>query len=141
MLALFGAVLLTVVGVGWYLGWYKVNSQPASVPGQHSVKIDINTDKIGDDLKKGEAKFQTLLENKAHDDAKKADGNLMMPSPLPGPQLNAETGNDKGTPLFQFHTGKGSTLEIGNGDKGPLFQFDTGNKGPVIQFGGSSEKK
>ncbi|HTU93731.1 MAG TPA: hypothetical protein VMF69_26865, partial [Gemmataceae bacterium] len=43
MLALFGAALLTVVGVGWYLGWYKVRSQPASVPGQHSVNIDIDT--------------------------------------------------------------------------------------------------
>ena len=30
MLALFAMVLLTAIGLGWYLGWYKVSSQPAS---------------------------------------------------------------------------------------------------------------
>jgi hypothetical protein len=145
MLALFGAALLTVVGVGWYLGWYKVSSQPASVPGQHSVKIDIKTDKINTDLQTGERKIQQMLEK--HDEAKK-NGDLMLPSPGSGPQLNVETGNgsalqvktgDK-APLFQFHTNKGASMEVGAGDKGPMLQFDAGNKGPVIQFGGGDKK-
>jgi hypothetical protein len=144
MLALFGAALLAIVGVGWYLGWYKVRSQPASVPGQHTVNIDIDTKKIGNDLQKGEQKLQHLLENKGHADTGKG-GDLMLPS-FGAPEkkstdnsasLQLKTG-DK-APLFQFQTGKGTSLEIGNGDNGPLIQFDAGNKGPLIQFGGGKK--
>lgn len=116
MLALFGAALLTVVGAGWYLGWYKVRSQPASVPGQHSVNIDINTNKISTDLQQGEQKLQQWLEKKSGDksgeEVKKADGGLMLPSPSSAPKKTSS----KSTPLFQFHSDKGLSLEIG-GDK------------------------
>jgi len=84
MLALFAAAILTVVGLGWYLGWYKVRSQPASVPGQHSVQIDINTKKIGKDIQQGEQKIQQMIDNKAKEEAanaKKTSDNLMLPSP------------------------------------------------------------
>ena len=64
LLALFGAALLTVVGLGWYLGWYKVASQPASVPGQHRVNIDIDTKKIGTDFQKGEAETASIAREK-----------------------------------------------------------------------------
>lgn len=89
MLALFAAALLTVVGVGWYLDWYKVRSQPASVPGQHRVNIDINTNKIGEDLEKGEQKIQQMFENKGKTETKKSTSDshekekLILPSPLP----------------------------------------------------------
>jgi hypothetical protein len=120
MLALFGAALLTVVGVGWYLGWYKVRSQPASVPGQHSVNININTDKISKDLQNSEQKLQNLLENKGSEHANKP-GDLMLPSPTP-----ATTG-DK-TPLFQFHDNKGASLDIIGGSKGPMLDISVGDK-------------
>jgi hypothetical protein len=137
MLALFAAALLTVVGLGWYLGWYKVSSQPASVPGQHSVQIDIDTKKIGEDVQKGEKKIEQILEKtkdeaKSPPDSKKMSGNLMLPSP----QFNVQTENgtslelnnsDKG-PLFQFHSDKGSSLRIGNGDKGTFIEFGSGDK-------------
>ncbi|HZV04936.1 MAG TPA: hypothetical protein VE999_07630 [Gemmataceae bacterium] len=122
MLALFGAALLTLVGVGWYLGWYKVRSQPASVPGQHSVNIDINTNKISNDLHQGEQKLQQWLDKKGGDESKKADGGLMLPSP-------GAKKNDESKPLFQFHSDKGPSVEIG-GDM----------KHPFIQFGGSDKK-
>lgn len=146
MLALFAAVILTVVGLGWYLDWYKVRSQPASVPGQHSVGIDINTNKIGTDLQKGEQKIQQMLDNKAKEEAKKAnDTNLMLPSPSTKSGLTIETGKgsalevqggDKG-PLFQFHTDKGTSIQIG-GDKPATFQIG-GDKGPLLQFGGDKK--
>ena len=81
ILALFGAALLTIVGVGWYLGWYKVRSQPASVPGQHSLNIDIDTNKISQDLQQGEQKLQQWLEKKSGEESKKTDNSLMLPSP------------------------------------------------------------
>ena len=118
MLALFGAALLTVVGAGWYLGWYKVRSQPASVPGQHSVNIDINTNKISKDLQQGEEKIQQMLENKGGEAAKKTTDGLTLPSPS---SSQTKTG---GTPLFQFHTSdKGPSLGIGGSMNHPLIQL------------------
>jgi hypothetical protein len=143
MLALFAAVILTVVGLGWYLDWYKVRSQPASVPGQHSVGIDIDTKKIGTDLQKGEHKIQQFLENKNKNESKKTDGkdpndNLMLPSPglAPLPKIDD---NDK-RPGIEFHSGKGPSLRIGTGETEPLFQFETGKKGLKVKFGTDSEK-
>ena len=138
MLALFAAAILTVVGLGWYLGWYKVRSQPASVPGQHSVQIDINTKKIGKDIQQGEQKIQQMIDNKAKEEAanaKKTSDNLMLPSP-PSSALNPTNKGDK-APLFQFHSDKGPSLEIG-GDKGSMIQFG-GDNGPTIQFGGAKK--
>jgi len=127
LLALFGAALLTVVGVGWYLGWYKVRSQPASVPGQHSVNIDIDTNKIGKDLQKGEQKLQNMLDKKPGAEAATPGKGLTLPSP----SALKDKGNDSSTPLFQFGSSKegGSSLEIGGSMKHPL-----------IQIGGSDKK-
>ena len=137
MLALFAMALLTAIGLGWYLGWYKVRSQPASVPGQHSVQIDIDTKKIGADLQNGEQKIKRMIKDKTKDEAKPSDapntsGNLM----LPPPQLNLQTGDgsslqmngDGKGPLFEFRNENGSSLQIGNGEKGPLIQFGAGDK-------------
>jgi hypothetical protein len=122
MLALFAAVILTVVGLGWYLDWYKVRSQPASVPGQHSVNIDINTTKISTDLQRGEQKIQQMLENKGKEeakktapDAKKTSDNMTLPSRGAAPQLNVQTEDS-------------SSSATKTGDKGALFHFDIGRK-------------
>jgi hypothetical protein len=56
LLAFTAAVVLTVAGLGWYLGWYRVHSAPAS-DGHHKVNIDINTDKITDDIERAEKKI------------------------------------------------------------------------------------
>ncbi len=121
MLALFGAALLTVVGVGWYLGWYKVRSQPASVPGQHSVNIDINTNKITTDLQQGEQKLQQMLERKSGEEVKKAADGLMLPSP-------AKSGEK--TPLFQFHRDQ---------PNGPSSQLGGAIQHPLLQLGGATK--
>jgi hypothetical protein len=125
LLALFAVALLSIVGVGWYLGWYKVGSQPASVPGQHRVNIDIDTNKIGTDLQKGEEKLHQILE-KNGDGAKKAADGLTLPS-LSGSK--DKTSSDS-TPLFQFHSGSG----------GPSLEISGDTKHPLIQIGGSDQK-
>jgi len=63
LLAFLAAVALTVGGVGWYRDWFHVQNQP-SAPGTRSVEININTKKIGEDLKKGEDKFIQKAEQK-----------------------------------------------------------------------------
>ena len=56
MLAFTAAVVLTVAGLGWYLGWYRIHSTPASA-GHRNVNIDINTEKITDDIHRAEKKI------------------------------------------------------------------------------------
>jgi hypothetical protein len=137
MLALFAMALLTAIGLGWYLGWYKVRSQPASVPGQHSVQIDIDTKKIGADLQNGEQKIKQIIKDKTKDEGKSSDAlntsdNLM----LPPPPLNMQTGDgtslqmngDGKGPLFEFHSDKTPSIQIGNGETGPLIQIGAGDK-------------
>lgn len=64
MLAFLAAVALTVIGVGWYLDWYKLRTAPSS-DGQRSVTVDIDTKKISADLQKGADKVQQKLAEKA----------------------------------------------------------------------------
>ena len=47
LLALFAFLLLVFVGVGWFLDWYQVRSDPAAT-GHQNVNIDINGTKIID---------------------------------------------------------------------------------------------
>lgn len=55
LLAFTAAAALTVAGLGWYLGWYKIHSG-AATDGHRSVNIDINTEKITSDIKRAEQK-------------------------------------------------------------------------------------
>lgn len=64
MLALFALVLLTTLGVGWYLDWYRIRPVPAP-DGQKTLTVDINTRKIGQDLQRAEQAVQQRLEEKA----------------------------------------------------------------------------
>lgn len=52
LLAFLAAVTLTLAGVGWYLGWYTIQSQP-SASGKSTISIEFDDGKIGSDLKKG----------------------------------------------------------------------------------------
>lgn len=52
LLALLAAAVLAFAGIGWYLGWYEVKSEP-SVSGHEKVNIDINGSKIISDVRKG----------------------------------------------------------------------------------------
>jgi hypothetical protein len=78
LLALLAAAVLAFAIVGYYLNWYKVQSDPAPT-GHHNVSIDINKAKIAEDVgkgvKKGEEKLEGVLEkdgNKANDPGKTA---------------------------------------------------------------------
>jgi hypothetical protein len=52
MLAFVAALVLALAGVGLYLDWFHIRTgTPGS--GRRTVNIDINTDKIGEDLREG----------------------------------------------------------------------------------------
>jgi hypothetical protein len=81
LLALVGAATVTFLAVGWYLGWYQVSSQP-SPGGKQSLQVEVNPNKITDDLKKGVEKGGEIvdhLRDKANGDSKAAN---------PGPASN-----------------------------------------------------
>lgn len=59
LLALLAAAGLTFVGVGWYLDWYKVQSNG------NDVHITINKQKVSTDVRKGEEKVHKALEKGA----------------------------------------------------------------------------
>ena len=90
LLALVAAATLTFVGLGWYLDWYKIRSDPGPA-GHRNVNIDLNSPKIIEDVHKGvqrgEEKLQNVLEKGPADNtaAKPADG-AGKPADVPGPQ-------------------------------------------------------
>lgn len=61
LLAFLAAAVLVVGGVGWYLDWFKFSSSPLS-DGHHNVSIDINSNKITDDLNKGGKKIEEMID-------------------------------------------------------------------------------
>jgi hypothetical protein len=67
LLAFLAAAGLTVAGLGWYLDWYKIQSSP-SAGGSRRIQIDINSNKITEDVQrgveKGEEKLQNVLDKK-----------------------------------------------------------------------------
>jgi hypothetical protein len=89
LLALFALAILIFAGVGWYLDWYKIKTEPAAA-GHHHVNIDFNGTKIREDSKKGVLKVeenvqkildQKLAPDKAHAD--EAPGANSAPSTVP----------------------------------------------------------
>ncbi len=51
-LAFLAAAVLVIAAVGWYLDWFEVRTM-ATGGGRQTVKIDIDTNKIGTDLQRG----------------------------------------------------------------------------------------
>lgn len=63
LLAFLGAVIVTVVGVGWYLDWFKVHRGTVG-ESKSSYNIELNTKKIDEDLHKGTAKVHDVVDRK-----------------------------------------------------------------------------
>src|SRR5881409_3965606 len=59
LLALGAAALIGFAGIGWYLGWYKIETTPTAT-GRH-ISIDLNTPKIKDDVSHGKEKLRYIL--------------------------------------------------------------------------------
>lgn len=83
LLALGAAALLGFAGIGWYLGWYRIESAPTST-GRH-ISIDLNTPKIKEDVGHGKEKLRDILasDDKSTSNAPPAGG--VRPVPANGP--------------------------------------------------------
>ena len=60
VLALIGLLVIGVGGLGWYLGWYKIQSTPTP-DGHRQIQIDLNTNKITEDVNKGKVVVRDYL--------------------------------------------------------------------------------
>jgi len=108
LLALSAALVIAFAGIGWYRGWYKVETEPAQ-GGHQAVNIDFNRDKIAQDGEKGvkkvEEKLQRILDHKQDDlsgkDGTKADikGAVSLSPPKLIIQQEKESSNVPGPDL------------------------------------------
>ncbi|MBI3823884.1 MAG: hypothetical protein HY289_14540 [Planctomycetes bacterium] len=76
ILALIGAVVVLVAAGGWYLGWYKLSTEPGA-DGHINIKADVDKQKILDDEKKAQQKVGEIINNQTSGtpaDQKKVQG-------------------------------------------------------------------
>src|SRR5260370_41246961 len=103
LLALAAALVLVFAVIGWYRGWYKVETEPSS-PGHQSVNIDFNRDKIVEDsdegVKKVEEKLQKVLkqDSAADGDSKKPEvkGAISLSPPQPSVKQDKNSADPNG---------------------------------------------
>ena len=62
ILALIGAAVLVFAVLGWYFGWYQLGAEPAA-DGHRNINLNVNPQKIANDLKKGEQKVSDIITN------------------------------------------------------------------------------
>jgi hypothetical protein len=88
LLAFLAAAILTFAGVGWYLDWYRIRSTEAP-SGHHQLNIDVNRNKIIEDVHKGVQKAEEKLhefQEKNRDDAPSPPpAHPWKPAPRPSP--------------------------------------------------------
>jgi hypothetical protein len=99
LLALVGALVVTVLGVGWYLDWFRVHRAP-SEGGKSNYNVEFNTNKINGDLQKGGEKLQSAIEKKLADKKEESPPNPFNLTSRPAPKQNAEEGPDLDPPTF-----------------------------------------
>ena len=84
-LALIGALVVGFAGVGWYLGWYKLNVAKTT-DGNLRVETNVDTSKVVKDTEAGAKHVGELIGDhleKARQDAK--TGPQPTPGTTPGP--------------------------------------------------------
>jgi hypothetical protein len=73
ILAFLAACIIAVGGIGWYLGWFSVQST-AGAAGKRNVNIEVDSRKISEDLQKGTEKIQEAIDqNRAADSSGTSD--------------------------------------------------------------------
>lgn len=81
LLALAALLLIAFLGLGWYMGWYRVQST-SSGDGRRQINIDLDTGKIKDDVRNQVRKW---LDGPG-------DGTTPVTTPAPNPPSGPQTG-------------------------------------------------
>ena len=109
LLALAAAAVLTLGGVGWYLGWFSVNAKP-SADGHKKLEIDVNEQKAKDDVGTGLEKIENRIQGSNPTNPQTppatspATGKKLRPTVIPGPPRPPRTGFRRWTLLSLSRT-------------------------------------
>jgi hypothetical protein len=90
ILAFLGALVVTLLVVGWYENWFQVRTT-SGTGGTRNITIDIDSNKVTSDIEETEHKIETFVE----EEAKKAKAG--QPSAQPAKD-KAPTINGKDSP-------------------------------------------
>ena len=94
LLALIGAVVVLVAGLGWYLGWYKLSSESGK------LHLDVDTQEVSKDLKKGRDAVGNFIENHGKSVEANPTGRIIdvkLPPLEPPPNAKSLQLNEDGT--------------------------------------------
>jgi hypothetical protein len=90
VLALIGALVVGFGGIGWYLGWYKLNVSKAP-DGEPQITTTVDTKKVVTDTENGAKQVGSFVGDhleKSAEDAKQPGPPAGTPGPATTPQTN-----------------------------------------------------
>jgi len=91
LFSLIGFVVVLFLGLGWYLGWYKLDWTTSS-DGKTRVQFDVDTKKVSGDVRDGAHRAEELIDNiKAKEAADKSKATADDKTPAPDAQTPAAT--------------------------------------------------
>jgi hypothetical protein len=64
ILAFLGALVVTLLLVGWYENWFQVRTTPGT-DGNRNISIDIDSTKVTNDIEETERKIETFIEEES----------------------------------------------------------------------------
>jgi hypothetical protein len=103
LFALIGVLVVGVGGLGWYLGWYKVNVTKAP-DGNVRIEADVDVKKAGNDtgewLKKGGQAVGEAVDKANGPQAAQPGPPGATPGPVTPPQTGTQHPADEGSWLF-----------------------------------------
>lgn len=98
ILALVGLLVVGFAGGGWYLGWYKIGTEPSGA-GVTKIDVDVDTNKIKQDLQSGAKKVGDFVTPQKTVEGQTTSFTFpvgevklkeLAPPPLPTVQLNPD---------------------------------------------------
>jgi hypothetical protein len=85
-LAFVGAAIVVFLGLGWYLGWYNITPEKTDT-GKTRIQVDINKDKISNDVKRGASNVEGFIEKQKAADTSKPTDKTDKDAPASGAKL------------------------------------------------------
>jgi hypothetical protein len=71
LLAFLGGALVAFLALGYYFNWYSITKEPGGEPGHTRIGIDINSQKVKEDVEHGVQAGTDSLQKLVNKDEKK----------------------------------------------------------------------
>lgn len=107
LLALIGALVVGFGGLGWYLGWYKLNFN-RNPQGNLEIKTDVDTGRVAKDTGNGLKQIGTFFGSKLEQAVPDAKGGQPAAPPVntPGPATTPSSSPEPGNTVLGFDFSK-----------------------------------